>query len=162
MSSDRFPAHTDALLTRYLEGKISLQTERNALEREFETRRLELDAREEALEFEHEGEVLEVLQVRGGVWVCEGLGELRRLEGLGRVRIVDEAALIVWLEQHLPELLRPRVRVQTLIGRLRPDGAFVQDTHSGQRYSLPPGLEVLPIQSRLTFVPAFTQDENIH
>jgi|GEM_PF-1749027 len=162
MSSDRFPTHTDALLTRYLEGKVSLQAEREVLEREFETRRLELDAREEALEFEHQGEVLEALEARGGEWVSPGLGILKRLEGSGRVRIVDEAALIVWLEQHLPELLRPRVRVQTLIGRLRPDGALVQDTHNGQRYPLPPGLEVLPPQTRLTFAPAFTQEQTIH
>ena len=162
MSTDHFPAHSDALLTRYLEGKINLHTEREALEREFEQRRLELDAREEVLEFEHRDEVLEVLEARGVVWVQEGLGELRRLEELGRVRVTDEAALVVWLSQHLPELVRPRVSLVALTQRLRPEGAGVRDTLSRHCYPLPPGLEVLTPQTRLTFTPVFKQAENIH
>ena len=162
MSTDPFIAHSDALLTRYLEGKINLHTEREALERDFETRRLELDAREEALEFEQRDEVLEALEARGGVWVREGLGELRQLEESGRVRVVDEAALVVWLSQHLPELVRPRVSVQALTQRLRPEGGGVRDTLRSHCYPLPPGLEVLPPQTRLTFAPAFGQDKLSH
>ena len=162
MSTEHFPAHSDALLTRYLEGKINLQTEREALEREFEQRRLALDTREEALEFEHRDEVLEALEARGGVWVSEGLGELRRLEESGRVRVTDEAALVVWLSQHFPELVRPRVSVHALTQRLRPEGAGVRDTFNSHCYPLPPGLEVLPPQTRLTFALAFRQDKLSH